>query len=114
MVVEPMMASSDTLKILLQFMVVPSADPGPAAEDALRPEEQDHDQHGQRAHGLQLGRDPQRGDLDEQPDDEAAEQRAPGRAEAAEGHRGEDEQQDLEAHPEADALEGAEDGTAER
>ena len=32
------------------------------------------------------------------PDDEAADQRAQGRAEAAEGHGGEDEQQDLEAH----------------
>ena len=46
-------------------------------EDALGPDEQDEDQHGERADVLQLGRDEQRRQLDEHADDERLPTRAP-------------------------------------
>ena len=49
----------------------------------------------------------QRPDLDHDPDDHRADERAPDGAETTEGDRGEHEQQELEAHQEVDlAVDG--------
>src|SRR5689334_23623122 len=86
----------------------PSAHSLGLAKDALRPYQQDQDQDDQRAHVLQLDRDPQGGHLDEDAHDQAADEGAVGRAEATEGDAGEHEQQQAEAHLEADLLRDAE------
>src|SRR4051794_21501898 len=70
-----------------------SADPFCATEDALRAHKEDEDQDREGAHVLELGGDPHRRDVHEETDDEAAEQRAVGRAEAAEGDGGEQQEQ---------------------
>src|SRR5690349_24509378 len=74
-----------------------------ATEDSLRSEQQHQDQHDQRADVLHVGRQPQRRQLDEEADDEGAHECAERGAQAAEGDRGEDEEEDLEAHVPADA-----------
>src|SRR3954453_8606961 len=75
-----------------------SADPGPAAQDALGPDDEDDDQEEQTSDVLDVVRDDQGGHLDEHTDDDAADQGAVGRAEPAQGDPGEHEQQQPEAH----------------
>src|SRR5688572_24170441 len=114
-----MMASSSTAarrafsRISPQSIEPPSSDPFGPPEDALRPHEQDHDEHGQRPDVLQLERDPERRHLDQQPDQETAEQGAVGRAETAEGDAGEHEEEQLEPEAEAHLLIGREQDPSE-
>src|SRR6185312_5199875 len=93
----PMADLSVVLMIVIQSIVIlpRSADPLAAAQDALRPDEEHDDEYGQRADALELRRHPQGGDLDEQAHHQRADQRAERRAEPAERHTGEDEQQDV-------------------
>ena len=72
------------------------------------------DQDDKRADGLELRRDPQRRQLDDDADHEAADQRAVGGAEAAQRHAGEHQQQQLEAHLPAHLLGQAVEDAAER
>src|SRR5690349_2096193 len=72
-------------------------DPLGLAEQALGPDQQNDDEYDECADELELGRDDQRGDLDEEADDQRPDDRAPGRAEAAQDRRREHQQQDLEA-----------------
>src|SRR4028118_2163282 len=62
-----------------------SSDPLRAAEEALRPDPQDEDEHDQRADVLQLGGDHQRRELGEDADHQAADQRAERRGGAPDG-----------------------------
>src|SRR3954453_7486227 len=102
----PTAASRALVMIRVQSMSTPQslADPLRAAEDALRPDEEDDDQDAQGADVLQLDRHPEGDERDEESDDDAADQGAVRRAQATEGDRGEDEQQDLKPHLEVHAL----------
>src|SRR5215207_10407004 len=66
-----------------------------STEQALRSYEQDQHEDDERRDVLELWGDHDRRELDEQPDDQAADHGSPDRAEAAEGHRGEHEEKDL-------------------
>src|SRR6478752_7288657 len=79
----------------MSFSLLP--DPLSPTEDALRTDQQHQDQHDQCTHVLELRRDEQRRDLDEDADHEGADAGAVDRAEATEGDRCEDQEQGLEA-----------------
>src|SRR3954454_15333149 len=91
-----------------------SADPSPAAQDALGSDDEDDDQQEEPSDVLHVTGDDEGGHLHEHADDEAADQGAVGRAQATEGDPGEHQQQQAEAHvpldlvgePEQDAPEG--------
>src|SRR5699024_3739747 len=86
-----------------------SAHPFPAPEDALGPYQQDQDQHDERWDVLELGRHSElRAHLDEQSDEEPADQRAVGRAEAAERDAGEHDEDQVAAGLRADTAVGRE------
>src|SRR3954453_19327424 len=91
------------LKIECQSIPVLLTDPLGLAEQTLRPDQQDDDQHDQRADELELGRHEEGRDLDEHPDDQCAHDRAPGGAEPTQHRGGEHQQQDLEAQLEVEA-----------
>src|SRR5215213_7894290 len=70
-----------------------SADPYAGAQDALGPDDEDDDQEQQPADVLHVVGDDQRRHLHEDADDDAADQRAVGGAEPAQGDPGEHQQQ---------------------
>src|SRR3954469_10352077 len=81
-----------------------SAHPDPAAEDALRPDDEDDDQEQQPSDVLDVARDDQGRHLHEDSDDEAADEGAVGRAETAERDSGEHQQEQPEAHVPLDGV----------
>src|SRR4029450_2649711 len=90
------------------------SDPFGLPEDALRSDQQDDDEDEQRADVLELGRHHQGGQLHEHAHDAAAPQGAVGGAEATQRHAGEHQQQQPEAHQEADLLGQAQQDAAQR
>src|SRR5690606_34875574 len=69
-----------------------SAHPFRSSEDALRPHEQHTDEDHERGRDLEVSRQPQRRHLGHDADDERADERTEGVAQAAERHRGEHEE----------------------
>ena len=80
--------------LALHDVIAPSA-----AEDALGPDQQDDDEHEEADGLLVVGlHEPVRRPLLDEAEGESAEERAVGVADAAEHHRGEDREQQEEAH----------------
>src|SRR3954468_2340113 len=71
---------------------IASADPSPGTQDALGLENEDDDQQEQASDVLHVTGDDEGGHLHEHTDDEAADEGAVGRAQAAQGDPGEHEQ----------------------
>src|SRR3954449_6223181 len=88
----------------LMMSDIGSADPSPAAQDALGPEDEDDDQQEEPSDVLHVTGDDEGGHLHEHADDEAADEGAVGRAQAAQGDPGEHEQQQAEAHVPLDLV----------
>src|SRR4051795_7661263 len=79
-------------------------DPLGPAEQTLRPHQQEQDENEQCRGVLEVARDDQRRELHDEADDQGADQCAERRAETAEGHGREQQQQDLEAGVPLDAV----------
>src|SRR6478735_8916247 len=83
----------------------PSSDPLRLAEQTLRSHEQEQDQDQQRGRVLEVtGHAEHRRQLDDEADDQRTQQGAERRTEAAERHRSEEQQQDLQAGVPLDAV----------
>src|SRR4051794_18311578 len=74
------------------------------AEQALGPHQQDEDEDEERRGVLEVAGDHQGRELHHQPDDQGADQRPEGRAQAAQRHGGEEQEQDLQAGVPLDAV----------
>src|SRR5690625_4155637 len=104
------------VRMSAKSMASSSPDPFLAAEDPLRPNQQDQDQHQQRPGVLELGGEPECGQVGDDPDDETAHHGPVRAAEPTEDDAGEHQQQQPETHvpghdlgqPVHDAAEGSE------
>src|SRR6476659_71491 len=101
--------ASRTIAFRIDWMVSmsrpSSTHPLGATEQALRTHQQQQDQDQQCSGVLEVTRHPEdRRELDDQADDDRPDERPERGAETAEGHRGEEQQQDLHAGVPLDAV----------
>src|SRR4051794_22834347 len=101
------------LKMACQSTVCLLTDPLGLAEQPLGPDQQNDDEYDERPDELELGRNDQGGDLDEQADDQGADDRTPRGPEPAEDGGGEAQQQDLEPDLVVETLRHAEQDTGQ-